>query len=296
MKAKFCLGLLLVSASASSASYIMKVSQPLEVSWGIETSYSDWENTSGLYDCSSWAPATDSYELLQSFTQTRTCKQDRERSFTKSKIEKNSGHSYLIDEGVEPKTFDVVANQENTGTGYKRVQLPDGIKGINFTQMKLSNGSLVSSSRIARMKHLTNKGKTSLWGLTKNVSVILKQEKSATLDQSYYYSLPTTTGMNMPYKFTVKAWTWADDADTGRSLLYSYGGTTTTLYDSGYKNFSGSWQTITKTGYLPSTSNKIRFRGMCKRVAGSYCSAKLENGSIQINYDLPAKGSYVYIK
>lgn len=80
-------------------------SQTVAVSW------SAWTNTGVHYTCGTWTPATNTVAYGESFTQTRSCKQDQ----TRSRIYKVG--STTINTVAETQTIDKIESQSAVGAG-----------------------------------------------------------------------------------------------------------------------------------------------------------------------------------
>jgi len=79
-------------------------------------SYSEWVNTGGLFDCSTWSPNPNTIDNGSSFTQNSNCSQNMTRTITYRQYD-NFSETYRIDR-IENETepFPVTINQESTGT------------------------------------------------------------------------------------------------------------------------------------------------------------------------------------
>ncbi len=76
----------------------------------VEVTADGWSNSSGIYSCSAWTPATSTVDEDETFTQSRTCQQDQERTWT-YKV-----GSTTINTRVEGRTVDRNQTQVVSGT------------------------------------------------------------------------------------------------------------------------------------------------------------------------------------
>lgn len=305
MKNTITIAAILVASAASYAAspskYNLRVPTSAKLShYSAEQKEEDpWSTSGGKYDCQTWLPATSEYRKDVPFQQNRECSQNEEREVRIYAYDSFSEQRVLKETNTERRTKKIPETQGAIGTDYSyyEVTLPHGITGVNFTQMKTTSGTSISSSLITRMKHMANNGKTALWHYGFTQPEVLPHLVGEKIDESTYYNLPTTTGMTMPFTMKAKTWTWGDDADTGRMIVYSYAGSTaTTAVDTGKKDWPNVWTYRTYSGNLKSNATKVRVRGLCYRVHGSNCSAKIYNGIFLLNGDLPAPGTKVLIR
>ena len=76
----------------------------------VAVSWTGWSNSGGVHTCGGWSPAESTVNLGQSFTQSRSCKQNQ----TRSRVYK-VGSSTISTKG-ESRTIDTTQNQTKTGT------------------------------------------------------------------------------------------------------------------------------------------------------------------------------------
>ena len=76
----------------------------------VDVSAGGWSNSSGIYSCSAWTPATSTVDEDETFTQSRTCQQDQERAWT-YKVD-----STTINTRVEGRTVNRNQTQVVSGT------------------------------------------------------------------------------------------------------------------------------------------------------------------------------------
>ncbi|MFB2351014.1 hypothetical protein ACETUS_27900, partial [Priestia megaterium] len=79
----------------------------------ILVSTTSWANVGGLYDCTTWSPATNTVDQGTEFTQTRTCKQNQQRnvSYTVASTGENPGGAW-----TDSQTINVSQSRPATGT------------------------------------------------------------------------------------------------------------------------------------------------------------------------------------
>lgn len=262
----------------------------------VSVTYGDWSNTGAERDCTEWLPLVADYDFTQSFTQSQECTQDRVREKVTTTTYIASGQQRVKKE-VDTGQIAINHDRSAIGTGRKLVKLPSGINGIDFTRMTLTNGSEISSDKVTRMKYMVDNGKESLWGYTISETYILTQQEGVSISQPHTYNLPATTGISMPYSFEAVTKTYSGDTDKARLLITNYGsgGKSARLYDTGSHDYPASWTSISKTGIMSSWANKVVLSGLCYRDKGTLCSARINNGVMKINYDLPAKNTSVYL-
>ena len=76
----------------------------------VAVSWTGWSNSGGVHTCGGWSPAESTVNLGQSFTQSRSCKQNQ----TRSRVYK-VGSSTISTKG-ESRTINTTQNQTKTGT------------------------------------------------------------------------------------------------------------------------------------------------------------------------------------
>lgn len=76
----------------------------------VNVTANNWSNSSAVYSCTTWTPATSTVNEDETFTQSRTCQQDQERAWT-YKV-----GSTTIDTRVENRTVDRNQTQTVSGT------------------------------------------------------------------------------------------------------------------------------------------------------------------------------------
>lgn len=79
----------------------------------VDVAIGSWSNTGGLYDCTTWSPATNTVNQGASFTQSQTCKQNQQRnvSYTVASTGANPGGAW-----TDTKTINVSQDRAATGT------------------------------------------------------------------------------------------------------------------------------------------------------------------------------------
>ncbi len=68
----------------------------------------NWSNSSAIYSCSTWTPATSTVDEDETFTQSRTCQQDQERTWT-YKVGSTTIHTRVEDRTVNRNQTQVVS-------------------------------------------------------------------------------------------------------------------------------------------------------------------------------------------
>ena len=81
-----------------------------EESRNVSVSETAWQNVGGVFSCSAWSPATSTVDEGQSFTQSRDCLQEQEKTYTYSANSSTIG-SMTINRDVQ-----VTENRQATGT------------------------------------------------------------------------------------------------------------------------------------------------------------------------------------
>ena len=74
----------------------------------VDVTAGGWSNSSGIYSCSSWTPATSTVDEDETFTQSRTCQQDQERTWT-YKVGSTTIHTRIEDRTVNRNQTQVVS-------------------------------------------------------------------------------------------------------------------------------------------------------------------------------------------
>ncbi len=79
-------------------------------------SWSSWSDVNTHYECGSYSPATSTINLGQSFTQTRSCKQDQERT---RPIYKEMADGSKVSNGTDTENQTINENETRSATGTK---------------------------------------------------------------------------------------------------------------------------------------------------------------------------------
>ncbi len=93
-------------ASVGTLDYIVSQTTP---------AWSSWSNDGTPYNCATWSPSVDTVNLNQSFTQSRQCSQNQDRSRTIENVWK-SGKKTFNREETDDQTITVTQNKSATGT------------------------------------------------------------------------------------------------------------------------------------------------------------------------------------